>query len=56
MEYTPLIMSSLLKCCVELSEADSPIKKRVQDLEDFLLDRRSLKVNCLIMLDRCSIF
>jgi len=32
LKYTRLIVSSLLKCCVELPEANSPIKKRVQDL------------------------
>jgi hypothetical protein len=42
-------MSALLKGRVECFETNTPIKEGVQDLEDLLLDMRSLKINRLIV-------
>jgi hypothetical protein len=56
MEHTPSIVSSLLKCRVERFEADGPIKERVQYLEYFLSDMRSLEINRLIVLNCGSVF
>ncbi len=55
MEHTPATVSSLLKYRVERFEADDPIKEGVQYLEYFLLDRRSLEINRLILLDCGSV-
>jgi len=56
MEHTPPSMSSLLKCCIELFEANGTLKDRVQYLEYLLPDLRSLKINRLIVLDGRSVF
>ena len=56
MKHTPALLRSLLKSRVERFEADGPIKEGVQYLEDFLLDRRSLEINRLILLNHGPIF